>query len=147
MKRPTGISVLAIVNLLVAGVCARMAFPLLMGSGHAATGRQGGTAPTWLEAQGVVGGVVLVVFAAIFAATSVGLWKLRNWARILFIVFGGYAVVESVLDLPGNIAGHDIQELVSNVFRAGVYVWVVWYLLRPHVKQAFGVSSGAASES
>jgi hypothetical protein len=31
------------------------------------------------------------------------------------------------------------QSLPTIIFEAGVAVWAVWYLFRPHVKMAFGV--------
>ena len=69
-----------------------------------------------------------------------GLLKLKNWARIVSIVF---AVIGIVGSLPGlfSALGHVvIFTLVVNLIGIGIDALIVWYLLQPDVKKAFAAA-------
>lgn len=86
--------------------------------------------------DGLTTGLTMFLAAAIYAVLGYGLWRLRKWGRISVIVFAALAVLEAI----GTIM---IGEgLLWELFLIGINVWIITYLLKPHVKQAF--SSGHA---
>ena len=104
MQRPTGVTILAVLAFIGAGL-------LVVG---ALFGLLGGMLVSTMSASrmGMIAGVgaaVLAVFLLIFAAVDVvvgvGLWKLKNWARILTIVLDRLAFLGSVLSIL-NPFGH-----------------------------------------
>lgn len=84
--------------------------------------------------------IVLGAVAAVFAAAGVGLWKLRNWARLVTL---GLTALRLLLLLPGlllTLARSDLLGLGVELLFVLVYAWILWYLYQPHVKQAFGAA-------
>ncbi len=123
MERPTGVTVLAGLSFLGAGLC------VLGGLDYAA-----------LVGLSAVGGVLLLVCAAIGVVAGIGLWKLRGWARMVTIVL---TILSLVLAVPGlfmSIFSLKVPQLIFQLIGAGICGLIVWYMFRPHVKQAFGVA-------
>jgi uncharacterized membrane protein (DUF2068 family) len=142
MQRPTGVTILAVLAFIGAGL-------LVVG---ALFGLLGGMLVSTMSASRMgmmagVGAAVLAVFLLIFAAVDVvvgvGLWKLKNWARILTIVLTGIAFLGSVLSIL-NPFGHMhiffFVFLIRRLVLAAIYAWILWYLFQPNVKQAFGAT-------
>jgi hypothetical protein len=97
--------------------------------------------------------ILLNPYAAIFAflalaisfvqgvlliAIGIGFLKLQNWARILLIVFIGLVLLMAARGLITS----GVQGIVSSpgppLIVGSIFVGVLVYLFRPHVKQAFG---------
>ncbi len=144
MERPTGVTILAILNFLGAGLYALLAVLFfLIGAGGAASGmmsEMGGGAAAFLLGLGAAVGVILLIFAAIGLAIGIGLWKLRNWARIVTIVLVGLSLLLGVIGLLGSLISFELGSLIFQAIFVALYAWIIWYLFQPHVKQAFGVS-------
>ncbi len=144
MERPTGVTVLAVLNFLGAGLYALLAVLFfLIGAGGAASGmmsEMGGGAAAFLLGLGAAVGVILLIFAAIGLAIGIGIWKLRNWARIVTIVLVGLSLLLGVIGLLGSLISSELGSLIFQATFAALYAWIIWYLFQPHVKQAFGVS-------
>ncbi|MGB2591702.1 MAG: hypothetical protein WBG02_00850 [Candidatus Acidiferrum sp.] len=77
--------------------------------------------------------------AALYGATGRGLLKLQNWARIVSIVLAALSLVSSSFGIVLILAAH-AHPLLTPRFAITVVIdiWILIYLLRPHVKQAFG---------
>ncbi len=146
MDRPTGVTILAVLDFLGAALFLLLAavFVLgfsLLGSVAGQSGDAGGEAGmAVLMGLGAAAGVIFFVIALISLVVGIGLWKLKNWARILTIVF-------SVLGVLSNLAGTAIPLLtgdpvsaVSSVIGLGVNGLILWYMFQPHVREAFGAS-------
>jgi hypothetical protein len=76
----------------------------------------------------------MFLIAAICAALSYGLWKTRKWGRILAIVCGVLLTLHAaamILTSSGIFLWH--------LFALGINIWIITYLLKPRVKQAFRV--------
>ncbi len=144
MERPTGVTVLAVLNFLGAGLYALLAVLFfLIGAGGAASGvmdEMGGGAAAFLLGLGAAVGVILLIFAAIGLAIGIGMWKLRNWARIVTIVLVGLSLLLGVIGLLGSLIAFELVSLIIQAIFVALYAWIIWYLFQPHVKQAFGVS-------
>ena len=87
-------------------------------------------------------------WAAGYALCAVGLWRLRNWARILAIVFAVLWLLPPVIVAAGaifvlakapNVLGAVIM-LIMIFLMGAIPAWVLWYLSRPHIKRAFGAA-------
>ncbi|MGD0955837.1 MAG: hypothetical protein ABR953_03300 [Candidatus Acidiferrales bacterium] len=140
MERPTGVTILAVLAFIGAGllVLAALGF-LLMGGvmlsrmAGAPLGMMGGIGVAFLA-------VVFLVIAVLYVVMGIGFWKLQNWARILAIVLTGLAVLFQALGVLGALAHfHPILFVWRAIFLA-IDVWIVVYLLKPNVKQAFGAT-------
>ncbi|MBI5955772.1 MAG: hypothetical protein HY871_02115 [Chloroflexi bacterium] len=122
MNRPTGVTIIALLYffsaaMMLLGGCMFLALPLLTGAG--ALGQEGaGEAIAISGTMGVIFCGVFAIFALLAAFFGWGLWKLKNWARILTIVFS----------IPG-LLGIPIGTIISGL--------IIWYLLKEDVKVAF----------
>jgi len=143
MERPTGVTVLAVLNFLGAGGCALAGLAFMVGlgiGGAAVASTKGAGAGALLAGLGAVGGVVLLVCAAIGVVIGIGLWKLRGWARTVTIVLSIIALVMAVPSFFFSILSFRVVQLFFLFIRAGISALIVWYMFRPHVKQAFGAA-------
>ncbi len=144
MERPTGVTVLAVLNFLGAGLYALFTVLFfLIGAGGAASGmmsEMGGGAAAFLLGLGAAVGVILLIFSAIGLAIGIGLWKLRNWARIVTIVLVGLSLLLGVIGLLGSLIAFELGSLIFQAIFVALYAWIIWYLFQLHVKQAFGAA-------
>ncbi len=144
MDRPAGVTVLSILNFLGAGLCVVGGVLFLVGMGLAGLGAHqsgaGAGAMGMLMGMGAVAGVVFLVFAAIAIVIGIGLWKLRNWARIVTIILDILSILLMIPGLLGTVMNFAVVPLVFQLLILAFYAWVLWYMFRAHVKQAFGVT-------
>lgn len=141
MDRPVGVTVLAVLSIafgIVIGLIGVLA--LLWG---AVISR--GSVDSWgLNKFFAIGGAVIAVICfgvtAVYAVIGRGLLKLQNWARVVSIVFAALGLLSLPLGLI-NLHGQ-VHPLVGLRILASVAIdiWVLIYLFRPHVKQAFGAN-------
>jgi uncharacterized membrane protein (DUF2068 family) len=125
MRRPAGVTILAVLNYLVGAY-------LFVGSMF-------GLLALWL-------GPFAVVFwgvNALFFGLGYGLWKLRDWARWTQIVLSMIIAVGCLLLTIHMLRDDlDFDSVILFFFCFTVLnVVIILYLLRPQVKQAFGTSS------
>jgi uncharacterized membrane protein (DUF2068 family) len=140
MERPTGVTILAILAFVGAGLLVLAALGFLL---------VGGVMLSRMAAMpmGMMGGigvafvaVFCLVFAVLYVVIGAGLWKLQNWARILAIVLAALAVLFQALGVLGALAHfHPFLFIWRAIFLA-IDVWIIVYLLKPNVKQAFGAT-------
>jgi len=143
MERPTGVTILAVLEFLGAGLFILIGLLFLVGFGllGGAAGQAGeGGGMAVLMGLGAVAGVVFLVLALIPLAVGIGLWKLRNWARILVIVFSILGVLSNLAGAAIPLMTGDPVSAVSSVIGLGVNGLILWYMFQPHVKQAFGAA-------
>ena len=95
--------------------------------------------------------VYFLIIIAVAAALGVGMWRLKNWARIVTLVLAGLCLAAGPMSLllgpVMTAAGRGVAPFVKVVsfFLVGVpweisltvSAFVCWYLLRPAVKAAF----------
>lgn len=137
MDRPVGVTIVALLNFVVAAVCMLIALGGLKAGvvfllASAGWGGEWG-AGTFL----LIGGSCLLVgLAALFLGR--GLWNLRNRSRQIEIVLLALLVAFELLAI---FAAARRFALASTVFRTiilSVEVWMLIYLLTPRVREAFG---------
>jgi hypothetical protein len=120
LRRPTGVTILSILNL-IGGV---VYVVLALGAG----------ALTGDPAEAGAVGAVYAVLGTLTAVVAIGLLKLRNWARITAIVM--YSI-SAVLGLIGLLTG-DAAGILQLIIPASLAA----YLCRSPVKDAFLCAAG-----
>lgn len=120
MDRPSGVSFLAACSLFLGGVflLGAVLVPLL------------GLGIAWLGFFLPLAGIALL--------NTFGLWKLRSWARTLTIIMCALTWILLLLNLVFRPAELRFGGLF--LLMLAVMVWAVWYLTRPEVKKAFGLT-------
>jgi Predicted membrane protein (DUF2127) len=140
MQRPTGVTILAVLAFVGAGLLVLFALAALMGG--ALLSNMSGY-PRFGMVAGAMVAVFLIGFAALEAGIGIGLWKLQNWARVLTIVLTGLGLLASVARLVSPFAYLHFfffAFLVRRLIVTAIQIWILVYLFKPHVKQAFGAT-------
>jgi hypothetical protein len=143
MVRPVGVTILAILNFIGAAFCLLGGIAMIAGGGFMATlmSQQGGQgsagAAGVLAGMGAVAGVFIIIIGGISALVGFGLWKLKNWARIVSIVLLGLSIAGQLLQLLAVLAHFNLFAFVWIAFWTAVDAFIIWYLLKPEVKAAF----------
>ena len=150
MGRPVGVTILAVLYFLGAVFCLLGGIGMMMGGGMMATllnqqGQGSGGAAGLMAGLGAAFGVVILIFAALDALLGWGLWKLKNWARIITIVLMVISIGLQLFGLVGILAHFNLFSLILTVVFVAIYAWIVWYLLQPNVKAAFQAQARGAS--
>lgn len=152
MGRPVGVTILAVLDFLGAVLCVLGGIGMMVGGGFMATlinqqGSQGaGAGAGIVAALGAALGVFLFISAAIGVLLGWGLWKLKNWARIVTIVLAVLGVVGALLGLATAFIHFSMFVLLVIAIRLAICGLIIWYLLRPDVSAAFqGGQATAAS--
>jgi len=139
MARPTGVTILAVLSFLGAGLCLLAAAGMfLLGSAGLATMASEGRSIGPLAAMGAFAGIACLVLVVLYIVNGVGLWKLQGWARLLTIILLVIGIVFGVLGIVRSVAPLMVGMLLFHVILIAIDAWIVMYLFKPHVKQAFG---------
>lgn len=140
MARPTGVTILAVLSFVGAALTLLAALGMfVMGSaGIAAMAGHGGTMGGPLAVLGAFAGVAFLILAVLYVANGVGLLKLQGWARWLTIILAALGVVFGVIGIVRGLAPLMMGLIVWHLILIAIDGWVLMYLFKPHVKQAFG---------
>lgn len=138
MERPTGVSVLAILSFIGAGLTVLVALAFMMGSAAISQMVGGGTGSAMFVGLGAIGGVFILGFAILYLVVGFGLWTLKNWGRLLMLILAAIGLIFGALGLLSALMHMRIPVMVWQLIVCGIDVWIITYLLKPHVKQAFG---------
>jgi len=143
MQRPLGITILAIFAFVLAVLCLVMAAGVFMGVAGLIglfTNLAGSNGPL----AGLAGalGIGMLLVAVLYAALGFGLWKLHKWGRILCLIVVALGLLSSVAGLFSALAPVSAVLLVRALVVIAIDLWIITYLLKPHVQQAFGVQKG-----
>ena len=136
MQRPTGVTILAILAAIggILGLCGSLAVIGLGGVLGGILGRRVGAGAGLLAgAIGVIVGLIALAIAALELAFAYGAWNLRPWAWLLGIgteIVAGVLAFIRLLDGRGSVGGEVISIVIAAV--------IVYYLMTPEVKKAFG---------
>jgi hypothetical protein len=76
-----------------------------------------------------VGGLaILLALAGVEFLIAVGVWRLRNWARIAVIVVQSLAIVTSLLGLVATLEGGDVAlSLGGTLIGVGVSGYIIYW--------------------
>lgn len=135
-QRPTGITILALVYILLAGLSLLWSLFVFGFGGMAATFGSlfGAENIATTGVNSVVSGTLGIITAIVELVVAFGLWKLRPWAWLLAIIAVGLNVVGGVL---GMFSG-GFWTFCCGLFGLIIPASILIYLFRPHVRRAFG---------
>ena len=137
MERPTGVTILAVLAFIFAGLAVLCALALMFMGGMLAQMVESSGMGTMLAGAGAFVGIVVLILAALYFLVGFGLWKLKSWGRILTIIFVALGLVSAALGLFSSLAPFQAGVLARQLFVCLLDIWIIIYLLKPHVKQAF----------
>lgn len=136
-ERPSGVSVIAILYV-VGGVA--QALSSLFGM---ALSIDAANYMAWLGIPSSFGsGITLFIIAMLFGiadiAIGIGLWQLREWARITTLVLAALGLLASLIMIVLALSVPSATAAAMWLIPAIVDGLIVWYLLQPNVVEAFG---------
>jgi uncharacterized membrane protein (DUF2068 family) len=140
MARPVGVTIIAIGSFLGAAIVVLSGVRFLAGSGFMASvfREQASNADAASGLSEVAAAAILltIVFGALYALSGWGLWKLKNWGRILTIslvaIASGFELLRWYLTLHFKMS-HFVATAVSLT----LYLVIVLYLVKPDIKARF----------
>lgn len=146
MQRPTGVTVLAVLDFIGAAFWLLLAIGGFVGATFLgaiisqAMERSGGGAAVG-AGFGAAIGVVIGIFGLIFGGLAVlmgwGMWSLKEWARILQIVFAAIGACFSGLAILVALTHFHVFGLMWSLVRFSISALIIYYLIQPQVKAAF----------
>jgi hypothetical protein len=140
MERPDGVTVLGVLAYIGAGLSVLAALGMLLGGAIIANMAARPGMGMIAGVGGVALGIFFLVIAALYAVIGTGMFKLHNWARILVIILSFLGAALNALSLLGALFHFRPLAVLWSLVVIGVNVWIAMYLLKPHVKQAFGAT-------
>lgn len=122
MKKPMGLIIISSLTLIMS------IFLLMLALLYALTRTD---APIYVFIFTLIGVAYLVI--------GIGLFRLKNWARIISIIMLSLAMIENVVSTIFFHKGHYVTpiEMWSTVFRFIVAAIIIVYLLRKNIKDIF----------
>ena len=125
--RPTGVTIIAILNALGGVLCLLAGLMFLAMPGMLPAGMYGMSGMLGM----VIGvmGIVMVVCGVLSLVIAYGLWTLKNWARLLVIVFSALGIASNLVSIAGGMM-HAVVGIAINAV-------VIWYMMRDDVKAVF----------
>jgi uncharacterized membrane protein (DUF2068 family) len=138
MERPTGVSVLAVLCFISAGLAILVSVAFMMGSAAISQMIGGGAGSAMFVGLGAIGGVFILGFAALYLIVGFGLWMLKSWGRLLMLILAAIGLIFGALGLLRALMHFHIMALVWQAIVCAIDLWIITYLQKPHVKQAFG---------
>ncbi len=141
MERPTGVTILAVLYFIGTAFLAICGLLFIVGGSMLSSlAQSGGPGSALFAAGGAVVGAFFLVLALLELAIGVGFIKLQNWARVVAIVFTGIAVLFGALGMFSMLAHVMVFALTIRLITLAIQIWILVYLFKPHVKQAFGAT-------
>ncbi len=146
MQRPTGVTVLAVLDYIGAAFWLLMAVGGFLGATFlgaiiSAAMERSGQGTALGAGVGAAIGIVIGIFGLIFGGVAVlmgwGMWSLKEWARILQIVFAGIGACFQALGVLASLVHFRIFGMMWNLIWVAVNAYIIYYLIQPQVKAAF----------
>jgi hypothetical protein len=142
MQRPVGVTILALFEFFIATLLTFLAIASGLGLGVlgailARTSRLGGPAAGIVVGTGMMVGVIILVFAVLFAVLGFGLWNLRNWSRVATMVLCVLGALGASIGLMLALLHFRIFGVMVSSVRLSIDLLVLWYLSQPHVRESF----------
>lgn len=107
----------------------------LMGAGFE-SGVDGSVHIASLKIAGI--GVGLFASGVLTLAASYGLWNFIGWGRVLAVVLYGMGLLVGVILFFTSLnAAQTAGSIALQVIGFGVTIWILIYLFRPHIRDAF----------
>ena len=141
MKRPTGVTIIAVLTFLAATTLTAGSVAFFFVAVMGMTGVDAREPITLaIVGMGVAGGLSLLVLAGAAACLGMGVLELREWARVVSITSTaagiGYTIL-SLLAFRDYVVIPVAPSIVCHLIVLTTAGWALTYLLRPQIKQVF----------
>lgn len=145
MQRPTGVTVIAVIDFIGSAILLILAVGAFVGAtflgavlGRWASHSGSGTAGAGLGfVIGAMVGMVCIVIAVVAAVIGWGLWNLKDWARVVQIILSALGVFFRLIAVLGMMVHLHVLGAAWASIWLTYHAWVVFYLLQPQIKAAF----------
>jgi hypothetical protein len=145
MQRPTGVTVLAVLDFIGAGFWLLLAVFGFVGAtflgafiSQMASSSGGGAMGAGIGAAvGIAIGIFALIGGALAALIGWGMWGLKDWARILQMVFAGIGACFQALGILIALTHFRVFSLMWHLVFLAFNAAIIWYLIQPHVRAAF----------
>jgi hypothetical protein len=145
VKRPTGVTAVAVLTFFGAAILALSSFAFFFVAVMAMTGGDAGERVTVaIIGMGVAGGFSLLVLAGVATSLAIGVLKLREWARIVSIASIGTGIAFAILSLFAFrrfVVIPVVPSVICHLFVMATASCMVEYLSRARVKRFFNMST------
>ncbi len=132
--RPVGVSIIAALVWFVGALWALAGFSVIgfthLGGHLLASMSEGEMLGRLASGLGGMLGVGLLLIAVFYLTVGFGLWSLKNWARVLTLIF---VVMGLLFGLRSMIEFHHVFRLLRTAVDAAILI----YLLMPEVRKVF----------
>ena len=139
MKRPFGVTIVAVLMCIGAGLLAIGSLGFFVLGGAAVAARAGGPTSQLFSEMGSIGAGIFTILAVIYAILAIYMFRLVSWARLASISFISVGLFFALIGIVGSLPHPDFMVLAWQLFVIAVDTWILWYLATPHVKDAFAV--------
>ena len=136
-ERPTGVTILAVLYFLCTAFFVMAGLAMIAGMGIAGASSDQAGMGAMLAGLGVMGAILLFCCAAIQGLLGWGMWKLKGWARLIVLIFAFIGLAFGALGMLGSLLSMDLTSIVMGTLPVAINGLIAWYMLQPHVKQAF----------
>ncbi len=141
MKRPTGVTIIAVLTFFGAAVLTLSSIAFFFVAVMGMTGGDTGDPVSMaIAGMGFAGGFSLLFLAGVAAFLAIGVLELQEWARIVSITSIAAAIgctILSLVVLRGYVVIPLVPSIICHLLVTATAVWMLAYLLRLPVKQAF----------
>ena len=138
MGRPVGVTIIGAL-MIVAGLGFAVVGIVFLDMGSTGAMKATHTSgAALLAALGAAAGVIFLLFGGLHIVLAIGIFKMRNIARILTIFLFVLIGTGACLGLIATLLSYSHVGLAWNGSLLAVDALALWYLLRPDVKEAFG---------
>lgn len=142
MKRPTGVTIIAVLTSFGAAILALSSFAFFFVAIMVMTdGDAGEPISVAIVGMGIAGGTSLLIFAGVAACLALSVLELREWARIVSMASIAVGIGVTILSLfvfKGYMVILLVPSIVCHLLVMTTAVWMLVYFLRPRIKRAFG---------
>ena len=137
MQRPAGITVLAFTMFTSAAILFVISFfCFVVGAAVEDFFRTPGM-PIYRLLGAAVVGIITLIFGLLCAIAGSGLWRLQPWGRSLTVVLIVISIAVSILGVVAGLVFLRMMIAILRIIALGVDSLILWYLLQPHVRNAF----------
>jgi hypothetical protein len=141
MKRPTGITILAVIAVIYGAFSLLLALLGLLGSALLASGFAPAAA-RYSAGTLVYATISDAVLGILYLTFGIGAFRLKAWAWTAGVIGLGLDVVRQIVGLV-VIQGSSASKFVGAGITIVLAVVLLWYLFRPSVRGAFGSAATA----
>jgi hypothetical protein len=146
MKRPIGVTIIAVVMFFGATILALGSVAFFFVAVMGMTGGDAGEpVSVAISGMGVTGGFSLLILGCVAVCIAMGVLELRKWARVVSITSVtasiGYTIF-SLFAFRRYAVIPVVPSIVCHLIVLTTAGWALTYLLRPQIKQAFSAVTG-----